>query len=77
MRKARTLVPIPRRVAAANDKVDAQKQRAAFIVDLDATVSGDRGRGDRGRGRGGNRDRDHGPIDDRVPICHVRRPSNR
>ena len=34
MRKPRTLVPIPRQLADAIDKVAGQQQRAAFIVNL-------------------------------------------
>jgi hypothetical protein len=34
MRKPRTLVPIPRQLAAAIDKVAGQKQRATFIINL-------------------------------------------
>jgi hypothetical protein len=34
MRKPRTLVPIPRQLADAIDKVAGPKQRAAFIVNL-------------------------------------------
>jgi hypothetical protein len=34
MRKPRTLVPIPRELASAVDKVAGHKQRAAFIINL-------------------------------------------
>lgn len=34
MRKPRTLVPIPRELAVAIDKVAGQKQRTAFIINL-------------------------------------------
>lgn len=34
MRKPRTLVPIPRQLAAAIDKLAGQKQRSAFIINL-------------------------------------------
>jgi hypothetical protein len=34
MRKPRTLVPIPRQLATAIDRVAGQKQRSAFIINL-------------------------------------------
>ncbi|MGP8247841.1 MAG: hypothetical protein ACLQVN_25420 [Bryobacteraceae bacterium] len=34
MRKPRTLVPIPRELAAAIDKVAGHRQRATFIINL-------------------------------------------
>ena len=40
MRKPRTLVPIPRHLGIAIDKVAGQKQRVAFIINLVERKSG-------------------------------------